>query len=232
MAPRVLIVEDEARIAGLIAKNLEAAGLDCVIAPDGLQGLDLFRKGPFDLIVLDLMLPGIDGLDVCRRIRETSRVPILIVTARRGESDIVLGLEVGADDYIVKPFGVRELVARARALLRRGLATSEDAPVRVGGFTIDPARRRVEREGVEIDLTTLEFDLLYFVAARPGRVFSRDQLLEQVWGKDRWIDARSIDSLISRLRHKIEPDQARPRYLQTVWGAGYRFAESPLPEGA
>lgn len=226
MPQRVLIVEDETKIAQLVAKNLGAAGLDCTIASDGVRGLDAFHRESPDLVVLDLMLPGMDGLEVCRRIREGSRVPILILTARRAEADIVLGLEVGADDYLVKPFGVRELVARVRALIRRG-GTSDQDPIAIGPLRIDPARRRLENEGREIALTTLEFDLLYFMSTRPGRVFSREQLLEQVWGRDRFVDERSIDSLVSRLRHKIEPDPAHPRFLQTVWGAGYRFAERP-----
>jgi DNA-binding response OmpR family regulator len=155
-----------------------------------------------------------------------SRVPILILTARRTEADVVLGFEVGADDYLVKPFGVRELVARARALLRRGLPEG-GAPIVVGPFEIDPGRRRVTIEGRQIEITTLEFDLLRFLATRAGRVFTREQLIAQVWGRDRYVDVRSIDSLVSRLRRKIEPDPSHPRYLQTVWGAGYRFAGEP-----
>lgn len=226
MSAAVLVIEDDAKIAHLVAKNLGAHGMECRIAEDGIRGLEMFRKDGADLIVLDLMLPGMDGLEVCRRIRSDSRVPILMLTARRGESEVVLGLEVGADDYMTKPFGVRELVARARALLRRAVP-EESVPVTVGGIVIDPARRRVEVEGRPVDLTTLEFDLLHFMAARAGRVFTRDQLLEQVWGKDRFVDHRSIDSLVSRVRRKIETDPGRPKVLQTVWGAGYRFAEQP-----
>lgn len=226
MSASVLVIEDDAKIAHLVAKNLSAHGMECRIAEDGIRGLETFGQGGADLIVLDLMLPGMDGLEVCRRIRAESRVPILMLTARRGESEVVLGLEVGADDYMTKPFGVRELVARARALLRRA-APEESAPVTVGEIAIDPSRRRVEIGGRAVDLTTLEFDLLHFMAARAGRVFTRDQLLEQVWGKDRFVDHRSIDSLVSRVRRKIEADPAHPRILQTVWGAGYRLAERP-----
>ncbi len=226
MSPRVLVVEDDAKIAHLVAKNLGAHGMECRVAEDGIRGLEVFRQEGADLVVLDLMLPGMDGLELCRRIRAESRVPILMLTARRGESEVVLGLEIGADDYMTKPFGVRELVARARALLRRA-APEEDAVVQAGDIVVDPGRRRVEVAGKLVDLTTLEFDLLHFLAARAGRVFTRDQLLEQVWGKDRFVDHRSIDSLVSRVRRKIEADPAHPRILQTVWGAGYRLAERP-----
>lgn len=224
MAAKILIVEDDAKIAQLIAKNLSAAGLDCKIAGDGQRGLELFRKEPPDMVVLDLMLPSIDGIEVCRRIREASRVPILMLTARRGESEVVLGLEVGADDYMIKPFGTRELTARVRALLRRTQVEPATA-VTVGSLVIDPQKRDAWIGDHRLEITTLEFDLLYFMAARPGRVYSREALLEHVWGRDRFVDLRSIDSLVSRLRKKIEDDPARPRYIQTVWGAGYRFAE-------
>jgi len=225
MTQRVLVVEDEAKIAGLVVKNLEAAGLVCTVAGDGEAALERFRKEVPDLVILDLMLPRIDGLEVCRRIRAESRVPILMLTARRAEADIVLGLEIGADDYLAKPFGVRELVARARALLRRS-QPDEVEMVHLGGLAIDPARRRVALAGQEVDLTTLEFDLLLFLARRPGRVFTREQLLEHVWGRDRYVDPRSIDSLVSRLRRKLEPEAPSPRLLQTVWGSGYRLADN------
>jgi two-component system response regulator ResD len=176
--------------------------------------------------VLDLGLAGLDGLEVTRRIRKESDVPILMLTARTGESDKLLGLEIGADDYVTKPFSTAELVARVRALLRRSSGVLAERALEMGELRIDPARRTVERRGERVTLTTLEFDLLYFLASRPGRVFSRDALMHQVWGSDRVVDDRSIDSLVSRLRRKLEEDPATPRYLQTVWGAGYRFAES------
>ena len=225
MSQRILVVEDDARIADVIVKNLEAAGYECRLSPDGGSALaDLAQLRPA-LVMLDLGLPGIDGLEVTRRIRRDSDVPILMVTARSGESDKLLGLEIGADDYITKPFSVAELVARVRALLRRSSGALTERVLELGDLRVDPGRRTVERAGESIALTTLEFDLLYFLVSRPGRVFSREALMEHVWGSDRVVDDRSIDSLVSRLRRKLEPDLAKPRYLQTVWGAGYRFTE-------
>ncbi len=166
-----------------------------------------------------------DGLEVTRHIRKESDVPILIVTARSSEGDKLLGLEIGADDYITKPFSTAELVARVRALLRRSTGTVTERVLEIGALRVDPARRTLERDGALVPLTTLEFDLLYFLASRAGRVFTREALMEQVWGSDRVVDDRSIDSLISRVRRKLEQDPGNPKYLQTVWGAGYRFAE-------
>lgn len=224
MPQTVLVVEDDPRIGRLIAKNLEAAGLGCRLVGDGDAALREFAREKPSLLLLDLMIPGTDGYEVCRRVRRESHVPVLMLTARSSEADKLLGFEIGADDYLTKPFSPREMVARVRALLRRAGA-GEGEPITRGSLVIDPARRVVEREGARCDLTTLEFDLLYFLAMRPGRVFSRDDLLHHVWGEDRVVDARSIDSLISRLRRRIESDPAHPRYVQTVWGAGYRFTE-------
>lgn len=226
MPASVLIVEDDPRIARLVRQNLEAAGLACRVAPDGDTALAEFERDRPALIVLDLMIPGPDGHEVCRRIRRTSDLPILMLTARGDEAEKVLGFELGADDYLVKPFSTRELVARVRALLRRTGAVEKGEPIRRGGLLVDPARRVVERDGERCELTTLEFELLHFLVLRPGRVFSRDDLLRYVWGEDRVVDNRTIDSLVSRLRRRIEPDPANPRYVQTVWGAGYRFAEA------
>ena len=175
--------------------------------------------------MLDLGLPGLDGLEVLRRLRRENDVPILIVTARTSESDKLLGLEIGADDYVTKPFSTAELVARVRALLRRSSGTVTERALEFGGLRIDPGKRTVERAGETVPLTTLEFDLLYVLATRPGRVFSREALMEHVWGSDRVVDDRSIDSLVSRVRRKLEADPSKPCYLQTVWGAGYRFTE-------
>jgi len=225
MQERILVVEDDDRIADVVTKNLEAAGFACQRASDGDQALTEFARVKPALLVLDLGLAGRDGMEVMRRIRRDSDVPILIVTARSGEGDKLLGLELGADDYMTKPFSTAELVARVRALLRRSSGTVSEHVIEAAGLRIDPARRTVERSGAAVPLTTLEFDLLYFLAARPGRVFSRESLMAQVWGSERVVDDRSIDSLISRLRRKLEVDPARPHYVQTVWGAGYRFPE-------
>src|SRR6266850_3215759 len=223
---KVLVVEDDARIADLIAKNLEAAGYECHQAVDGGRALAEFARLKPALVVLDLGLAGMDGLEVTRRIRKDSDVPILMVTARSSEGDKLLGLELGADDYVTKPFSTAELTARVRALLRRFTGTVSERILEIGDLKIDPGRRSLEREGSQVPITTLEFDLLYFLASRAGRVFSREALMEQVWGNDRVVDDRSIDSLISRVRRKLEKDPSNPRYLQTVWGAGYRFAET------
>jgi DNA-binding response OmpR family regulator len=222
---RILIVEDDARIADVIAKNLEAVGFECHQSPDGGRALADFARLKPALVVLDLGLPGLDGLEFMRRIRRESDVPILIVTARTSESDKLLGLEIGADDYVTKPFSMAELVARVRALLRRSSGAVTERVLELEGLRIDPGRRTVERDGQPVPLTTLEFDLLYFLASRPGRVFSREALMDHVWGSDRVVDDRSIDSLVSRVRRKLEVDPSKPRYLQTVWGAGYRFPE-------
>lgn len=227
--PLILIAEDDPRIADLISKNLEAAGYEVQQSPDGGRALaDLERLKPA-LLVLDLGLPGVEGLQVLRRVRQTSDMPVLVLTARSAESDKLLGLELGADDYVTKPFSTAELVARVRALLRRSGGSVTERTLELSDLRIDPARRTVEREGKPVALTTLEFDLLYFLASRPGKVFSREALLEQVWGTDRVVDDRSIDSLVSRLRRKLEADPSDPKYLQTVWGAGYRFSDAGKP---
>jgi DNA-binding response OmpR family regulator len=226
VSQRILVVEDDRSIADMVVKNLEAAGYECHPSPDGGHALADFERLKPDLVVLDLGLPGLDGMQVARRIRRDSEVPILMLTARSTESDKLLGLEIGADDYVTKPFSTAELVARVRALLRRSTGTVRERVLEIGPLVIDPARRKVERGGEPVPLTTLEFDLLYFLASRPGRVFSREALMEQVWGSDRVVDDRSIDSLVSRLRRKLEKDSTEPGFVQTVWGAGYRFTES------
>ncbi|MEM9555285.1 MAG: response regulator transcription factor [Acidobacteriota bacterium] len=229
MTPTVLIVEDDRKISQLVAKHLTSAGFRAVEVHRGEDAEDAAERCAPVLVILDIGLPGVDGLEVLRRLRRRSDVPILMLTARSTETDKVLGFEVGADDYLTKPFGTRELVARVRALVRRAQAgEATEAPVTRGGLTIDPGRRTIEIDGERLEVTTLEFDVLHFLASRPGRVFSRQALMDQVWGEGRVVDDRSIDSLISRLRRKIEPEPSRPRYLQTVWGAGYRFADDAM----
>ena len=234
---RVLVVEDEPHIRDLIALHLKLEGLIATAVGDGEQALELARAEPFDLVILDLMLPGLDGVTVCRAIRRDTTnadVPILMLTARREESDKVLGLESGADDYLTKPFGVRELVARVRALLRRPRPSRMAAgtvdqdgtrPVVARGLTVDPARRHARMDGREIELTSHEFDLLYLLASHPGIVFSREALLRRVWGNDTFVTERSVDTLIKRLRRKIESDVTDPQLILTVWGTGYKFAD-------
>ncbi len=231
---RALVVEDEPNIRELVQLHLGLEGLSVASAADGEEALRLSGSEPFDVVVLDLMLPKIDGVTVCRAIRRqtiNADVPILMLTARRDESDKVLGLDSGADDYLTKPFGIRELVARVRALLRRPRASratlaSGDDIVTAGGLRIDPARRQVHLDGRPIDLTPHEFDVLHLLAANPGIVFTRERLLEKVWTQEIHVTERSVDTLIKRLRQKIEADTAEPTRILTVWGTGYKFTES------
>ena len=232
MARRVLIVEDDQDIAHLVALHLK--DIDCAVETvnDGKLGLRRSIEGDHDLIILDLMLPGIDGLEICRRVRSHSEyTPILMLTARSSELDRVLGLELGADDYLTKPFSVLELVARVKALFRRmevlqsSDPSDEDVPIHLPDLSIEPAKRRVVVRGELITLTAKEFDLLLHFARQPGRVFTRAQLLDSVWGYGHDGYEHTVNSHINRLRSKIEQDPAEPRYIQTVWGIGYRFAE-------
>src|SRR5580765_111520 len=235
---RVLVVEDEVNIRELVCLHLRHEGYFCDDVGDGKAALERTRAERYDLLVLDLMLPGLDGLSLCRAVRNGERnadVPILMLTARREESDKVVGLESGADDYLTKPFGVRELVARARALLRRprktpAAASAEDEelagpPVRIHGIDIDLARRRVRIESRDVELTDQEFRLLHLLATHAGIVFSREALLTRIWRGDTYVTVRSVDTLVKRLRRRIESDPAHPRFLLTVWGVGYKFAD-------
>ena len=232
--PAVLVVEDEANIRELVTLHLKLEHAKSVEAADGTTGLQLARSRKFDLIVLDLMLPGIDGLTLCRAIRRDSAnadTPILMLTARRDESDKVLGLDSGADDYLTKPFGVRELMARVRALLRRGPSKSaargidSEQAIAYKHIQIDPARRRVTVTGAPVDLTAQEFQLLHLLLSNPGIVYSREALLRKVWKDDTFVTVRSVDTLVKRLRKKIEDDPAEPAVILTVWGAGYKAAD-------
>jgi len=233
----VLVVEDEPNIRELVCLHLGLEGYACDSLGDGREALKRTEAERFDLLVLDVMIPGLDGLTLCRAVRNgrTNRdVPILMLTARREESDKVVGLESGADDYLTKPFGVRELVARARALLRRPRHAAVDAgapgdestqPVRIHGIEIDPARRRVNVQGRDVDLTDQEFRLLHLLATHAGIVFSREALLSKIWRGDTFVTVRSVDTLVKRLRRRIETDPAAPRLLLTVWGVGYKLAD-------
>lgn len=222
----VLVVEDEAGIARLIRDYLEQAGFAVHVAADGETALQLARSIPIDLVVLDLGLPGIGGFDVTRSLRRSSSVPIIVVTARGDETDRIVGLELGADDYVVKPFSPKELVARVRAVLRR--VEAKDVPpeqISVGGISIDVTRMRVTVDGRPVELTATEFDLLATLAREPGRVFTRSQLLDAIHGEAFEAFERAIDAHIKNLRRKIEPDPHTQTYIQTVYGVGYRFAE-------
>lgn len=233
MNRQVLIVEDDPDIAQLITMHVREAGHDAVHVVNGEDGLDAFRQMLPDLVVLDLMLPGIDGLEVCKQIRkQNERVPILMLTAKSTELDRVLGLELGADDYLTKPFSVVELMARIKALFRRVEVLSAGMPesdvpqiLTFTDLSIDTLRHKVTSAKGEIDLTAREFDLLLYLASAPGRVFSRAQLLDAVWGYDHDGYEHTVNTHINRLRMKIETDPARPEYVQTVWGVGYKFRD-------
>lgn len=227
MAQRVLVIEDEAAIAEGLAYNLRQEGLEPLLAADGDTGLQLARTAKPDLILLDLMLPGIGGLDVCRALRRESDVPIIMLTAKDSEIDKIVGLEVGADDYITKPFSVREVLARIRAVLRRSgsRAESEAEEVQVDGLAINFAKHQVTVDGRPITLSPKEFELLKILIRNRGRVMTRDLLLDRVWGEDAFVEPRTVDVHIRWLREKIEQDPSHPVLIQTVRGAGYRFKE-------
>ncbi len=233
---RVLIIEDEEDIAQLVVLHLRDNGYEVTHANEGPAGLELAETEAFDLVILDLMLPGMDGIEICQRLRRGSRyVPVLMLTARSTELDRVLGLEVGADDYLTKPFSVRELVARVKAMFRRvdalGQSTSDataadDERLVNGDLTIEISKRRVTVRGEVLRLTAKEFDLLLQFARNPGRVYTRTDLLDQVWGYGHDGYEHTVNSHINRLRAKIEADPANPTFVQTVWGVGYRFSDA------
>ncbi len=233
MTRNVLIIEDSPDIARLVRLHLRDIDCQADIAADGAAGLAMFRRGNYELVVLDLMLPGMDGLAVCQKLRaEPGYVPILMLTAKTAELDRVLGLEMGADDYLTKPFSIPELLARIKALFRRVEALSDKKDVAepvlvLGDLTIDAEKRRVRIGEREVALTAKEFDLLLYFARQPGRVYSRIQLLDDVWGYNHEGYEHTVNSHINRLRAKIEDDPAKPRYILTVWGVGYKFAEHP-----
>ena len=239
MKRNVLVVEDQRDIANLIKLHVEDLSCHVELAFDGAAGLAAAEAKSYELVILDLMLPGMDGLEVCRRLRaKPNYVPILIVTAKTAELDRVLGLELGADDYLTKPFSILELVARVKALFRRvdALAPSATAaaskPIRLGPIAIDPAKREVTLDNAPVNLTFKEFDLLLHFARNPGRVYSRMQLLDTVWGYGHDGYEHNVNCHINRLRAKIEKDHARPRFILTVRGVGYKFAEQAVGEPA
>ncbi|MCL2376673.1 MAG: response regulator transcription factor [Defluviitaleaceae bacterium] len=226
MARKILVVDDEKNIVDIVAFNLHKEGYEVIVARDGEMCLEAFEKENPDLILLDIMMPKMDGLEACRRIREKSQVPIIMLTARAEEVDKVLGLELGADDYVVKPFGVRELLARVKANLRRKQAPKTDdnsGVLRFGDIEIDTARYEVRRGGVSLDLTHREYELIKFLSSKNSQVFSREQLLEKVWGYEYFGDVRTVDVTIRRLRAKVEENPENPRYVLTKRGVGYYF---------
>ncbi len=226
----MLVVDDEEAIAEAVRARLESEGYEVLVALDGPEAIRLCEERRPDLVVLDLMLPGMDGLDVCREIQRERWVPVLMLTARTEEADKVAGFAVGADDYLTKPFSLRELAMRVRAILRRveraaALAAAGEGPLERDGLAIDPGKRRVTVDGREVALTPLEFDILLTLARAPGVVFTRDQLMERVWGYRDYAGGRVVDSHVARLRRKLGDDSADPRFIRTVHGVGYAFRE-------
>lgn len=222
----ILVVEDERSISEVITLYLTRSGYHVIAVHDGHSALQTLADENPDLIILDLMLPEIDGWEITRRVRAEGNTPIIMLTARREESDRILGLEMGADDYVVKPFSPQELVSRVRAVLRRAQQTPpspQSQTLTFPGLHIDPVTRLVTVDDTELMLTAKEFDLLWFLASNPRRVFNRDQLLDHVWGETEYIDPSTVTVHVRRLREKIEADSSKPRYIHTVWGVGYKF---------
>jgi two-component system response regulator ResD len=225
MTETVLVVDDDATTRDVIVRYLEREGFKALEAEDGGRARAVIESSEPNLVILDLMLPGIDGLSVMRWIRSTGWRPVIMLTALGEETDRIVGLELGADDYVTKPFSPRELIARVKTVLRRsGPSAPAVERLEVGDLSMDASAREVRKRGVEIRLTAKEFDLLWFIASHPRRVFSRDQIMSRVWGYDECLDTGTVTVHIRRLRSKIETDPARPRRLETVWGVGYRFA--------
>jgi phosphate regulon transcriptional regulator PhoB len=231
MRPRIVLIEDERDIVELVNYNFRKEGFDVESFSRGKEGLEFLRRNPADLVLLDIMLPDQDGFEICKRLRTDERlrsVPVIFLTAKGEEIDRVLGLEIGADDYVVKPFSPRELVARVRAVLRRQTRPAEKAElIDAGELRLDSRTQEVTVRGKPVSLSTLEFRLLHFLASNPRRIFSRERLLDEVWGRDRFVTPRTVDVHIRRLREKIEVRAERPQLLQTVRGAGYRFTSEP-----
>jgi DNA-binding response OmpR family regulator len=224
----ILVVDDEEAIAEAVRARLESEGLRVLVAADGPEAIRMHGEHHPDLVVLDLMLPGMDGLEVCKEIQKAAWTPVLMLTARTDEADKVAGFAVGADDYLTKPFSLRELTARVKAILRRMeriRSVPSDGPVEHDGLTIDAARRRVALDGEEVQLTPLEFEILLTLARQPGVVFPRDQLMDRVWGYRDYAGGRVVDSHVARIRRKLGEDVGEPRFIRTVHGVGYAFLE-------
>jgi DNA-binding response OmpR family regulator len=222
----VLVVDDEPIVREVVVRYLEREGYRTLEAADGTRARELLESESPSLVVLDLMLPGTDGLSLCRWIRSRSDLPVIMLTARGEETDRIVGLEIGADDYVTKPFSPRELAARVRTVMRRSTRPSTRAEhLSFDGLELDASTREVTKAGALIRLTAKEFDLLWFLASHPRRVFSRDQLMDRIWGYDAAVDTGTVTVHVRRLRQKIEDDPSSPRFLETVWGVGYRFAE-------
>jgi DNA-binding response OmpR family regulator len=220
----ILVVDDEPIVREVVVRYLEREGYDTLEAADGVRARELLEHGQPDLVVLDVMLPGTDGLTLCRWIRTRSDIPVIMLTARGEEADRIVGLELGADDYVTKPFSPRELTARVRTVLRRASpATPEQRQIELGDLHLDATTREVAKNGVALSLTAREFDLLWFLASYPRQVFSRNQLMNRVWGYQAPVDTGTITVHVRRLREKIEDDPSRPTRLETVWGVGYRL---------
>jgi DNA-binding response OmpR family regulator len=221
----ILVVDDDPIVRDVVVRYLERDGHRTLVAEDGDRADELLRKEELDLVVLDVMLPGRDGLELSRSIRARSTLPVILLTARGEEVDRIVGLELGADDYVTKPFSPRELAARVRALLRRASGRVEPrSSLAFGDVVLDGDARQVRKSGDEVALTAREFDLLWFLATHPRRVFSRDQLMASIWGYEPALDSGTVTVHVRRLRKKLEDDPARPRHLQTVWGVGYRLS--------
>nr|WP_127018015.1 response regulator transcription factor [Anoxybacter fermentans] len=230
MVVKILVVDDDPNIRQLLQMTFQVEGYEVILAEDGKKALEQFKKNPVDLVVLDLMLPEIDGWQVCRKLREESDIPIIMLTAKDDEVDTILGLKLGADDYVTKPFSPRELLARVEAVLRRVNQTDGNSKyiLTYPGITIDQMKRQVKVDGKEVELSPKEFDILWELAHRPGQVYSREKLLDRVWGYDYFGTTRTVDVHIKRLRAKLEEVQPRYNYIQTVWGVGYKFEVVPI----
>jgi len=228
ISPRVLIIEDDANIQKILSLYLEGEGFEVRTASSGQEGLQCLHDYQPDLVLLDIMLPDIDGWEICRRIRQEEEIPVIMVTALDSTRDKVTGLELGSDDYITKPFEPREVLARVRAVLRRSTHLARGSTLEYEGLTIDREARRVRVDGRDVHLTAKEFDLLWMLAYHPGQVFTRDQLLDRVWGYEFYGNIRTVDVHIRHLREKLEPDPDNPAYIRTVWGVGYKFQGANL----